>query len=139
MRVGEFPVKGLILAAGLGTRLLPITKHLPKPLLPFFGPSLFDLALETMHQHGVTDVSANSHHLAAKIQAELKRGYKNLRLNSSFEAQILGTGGAIPPLRSWLNGSHLLIFNADILCDVNLQELIKHHFASEALATMVCL
>lgn len=139
MSQSDFPIKSLVLAAGLGTRLLPLTKHLPKPLLPVFGPSLFHLALEGMYQHGLKEVAANSHHLSEKIQAELIAGYKDLKLHSSYEPQILGTGGAIPPLRPWLGKAHLLIFNSDILCDVNLTALVKHHFASEALATMVCL
>lgn len=133
-------VKGLVLAAGLGTRLRPITDERPKPLMPFFGPTLLDLALWRCCQGGLRQVAINTHHLAEKISASLgiqKTWFKEVKI--SHEPEILGTGGAVIPLKPWLKEDHLLIYNADIVSDIDLQALISSHLNSGDEATMVLL
>lgn len=133
-------VKGLVLAAGLGTRLRPITDERPKPLMPFFGPTLLDLALWRCREGGVRQLAVNTHHLVRKIDASLtvqKKWFDELVL--SYEPEILGTGGAVIPLKPWLKEDHLLIYNADIVSDIDLRALIALHLKSGDEATMVLL
>ncbi len=133
-------VKGLVLAAGLGTRLRPITEGRPKPLMPFFGPTLLDLSLWRCREAGLRAVAVNTHHLAEKIRNSLKEQKDWFEeLHISHEPEILGTGGAIIPLKPWLKDSHLLIYNADIVSNIDLRELVDAHIKSRREATMVLL
>lgn len=133
-------VRALVLAAGLGTRLRPITDEYPKPLMPFFGPSLLDLALWRCREGGLRHLAINTHHLSEKIQRAVtiqKSWFDDLTISNELE--ILGTGGAIIPLIPWLNADHLLIYNADIVSDIDLNALVSSHLESGNEATMVLL
>ena len=130
--------KALILAAGFGTRLKPLTDHIPKPLLPFFGPSLLDFAIYRVRQAGIQHIAVNAHHLAPLIQSHLHRPeYRNIVV--SVEDTILGTAGAVNPLRHWIGDDDLLIFNADIIADIDLSALLEGHRLNRAVASMVLL
>ena len=130
--------KALILAAGFGTRLKPLTDQLPKALLPFFGPTLLDYAIRRVRVAGVQEIAVNAHHLGDLIKSHLDRAeYRDIKL--SYEQEILGTGGAVNPLRAWIGTDDLLIFNADIVSDIDLSALLEHHRKSLAAATMLLL
>ena len=87
--------KALILAAGYGTRLRPFTCATPKPLLPVWGETMIDRVLGQLRERGVTDVVVNAHHLSDQIRAWVEKN--SLRI--SYEPEILGSGGALNPLR----------------------------------------
>lgn len=133
-------MKALLLAAGFGTRLKPLTDHLPKPLTLFMGRPILDLVYGQVLAAGVEHVAVNTHHLAQKIQLHIQNSplYRH-PVHISFEKEILGTGGSINPLRTWLKGEDLLIFNGDIITSLDLKDLVARYTESQAIASMVLL
>ncbi len=131
------PICGLVLAAGLGTRLKPLTDHMPKPLLPVCGRPLIDKILSDIRRAGVDRIAVNTHHLAVKMHAHLADSPLKKILQINHEPVILGTGGPLVNCRTLFEDyGHLLLHNGDILTDINLQELVRTHMDSGATATM---
>ena len=128
-------MKALILAAGMGSRLAPFTDVLPKPLVPFFGIPSLVYAIDKCISDGL-DICINTHHLPTHIEDFVNTHYKNAGIHLSFEKELLGTGGAVANIRDWLAGDSLLIYNADIISDCSLAELIKTHEKRGKVATM---
>ncbi len=134
-------MKALLLAAGLGTRLRPLTEVLPKPLCLFYGRPILDLVYEQIKRAGIHGIAINTHHLPQVINQHIQ---KHPRVYTpaphiSFEPEILGTGGAITPLRAWLGQDELLICNGDVIADIDLKALVQQHRESGSDATMVLL
>lgn len=128
----------MILAAGLGTRLRPLTYTTPKPLVDVGGEPLIFRALRMLARAGVRDVVVNLHHLGGKIQAALGAGEKfGLRIVYSEEPVILGSGGGIKAAERHLAGGTFFVVNGDALIDVDLAALLAFHRQKNALATMV--
>lgn len=95
-------LRGMILCAGYGTRLRPLTDLVPKPLLPVGGRALLDLAVAGLDRAGVGPIVVNTHHLGGQVAAHLAARPDALRFTLSPEAEILGTGGAwTAPMPSW--------------------------------------
>jgi len=131
-------MRAMILAAGLGTRLRPLTNHTPKPLLPIAGTPLIVWNLLLLRQHGVTDVLINLHHLGHLIEQALGDGATfGLRLAYSQEPVVLGTGGGIKQAEPFFEGQPFLVLNGDTLLELDLGALMTFHRDREALATMV--
>jgi len=128
----------MVLAAGLGTRLQPLTGRLPKPLLPLMLVPILAHLLAQLGRQGVREVVINGHHLADRLAAWLGDGRRwGLRLTFTREAEILGTAGALKNARAHLQGAPFLVINADVLVDFDLQTLWSWHRARGALVTMV--
>jgi len=132
-------LKCLILCAGLGTRLRPLTDHVPKPLATVFNTPLFDAALRACQAAGATDFAVNTHHLPGKmsehaIRAAEANGLASIHVQN--EPEILGTGGALIALGRWWGEHDLLVYNGDILSEIPLKDLVKRHQASSNLVTM---
>lgn len=132
-------VKGLVLAAGLGNRLKPLTDRWPKPLVPFLGAQPLILALWRLKQAGITDIAINTHHLAAQIAEFAKTKPFGLQLRVAHEPEILGTGGVYNPLRTWLGTADLVVLNGDVVSDMPVAPLVTMHQTKSALATMAVL
>ncbi len=134
------PLKSLILAAGYGTRLKPLTDVIPKPLTTVCGVPLLDAALARAKLAGATAFAVNSHHLHELILNRLKEcgvGITGTEVFVSHEGrEILGTGGALVALEDWWDDSPLLVYNGDILSDMALDQLSAAHHASKAIVTM---
>jgi len=110
-------VVGVVLAAGSGTRLRPLTRLRPKPLCPVGNVALIDLALARL-EGAVDDVAVNVHHGREPLDAHLGD-----RVHLSHEeAQALGTGGALGLLRPWIDGRAVLVVNADAWCPGSLAD-----------------
>jgi mannose-1-phosphate guanylyltransferase len=121
--------KGVILAAGLGTRLRPLTDDIPKPLVPFFGIPLLYLQMHKFSQAGIQHFAINGHHHWQKLKKALDAAPIKLDNYFSLESpQILGTAGAYNPLKEWREGKDLLVMNGDIICDYDLQALVQNHY-----------
>jgi NDP-sugar pyrophosphorylase family protein len=129
--------KAMLLAAGLGTRLRPLTFETPKPLLPLNGKTLIDYTLGYLAKWGIEEVMVNLHHLGHKIREYVDDGSKyGMIAHYSEELQILGTGGGIKNVQGFFGNDPFVALNGDALLDVDLKALISHHFESNAQATM---
>jgi aminoglycoside/choline kinase family phosphotransferase len=131
-------VRGMILAAGYGTRLAPVTDHVPKPLLPVDGVTLLDRIIAGFRQAGIEAIGLNTHHLGEMVAGHVARRPDAADISLFPETEILGTGGALHGARDFLAGApHFLLHNGDVLCDADLPALVADHLASGALATLL--
>lgn len=131
-------MKAMILAAGLGTRLRPLTNTIPKPLLPVGGTPLIVWNLLLLKRHGFKDVVINLHHLGPMIEQTLGNGSKfGLRIIYSHEPMILGTGGGIKQAEPHFSGEPVLVLNGDTLFELDLGALCAFHRDRKAMATLV--
>ena len=131
-------MKAMILAAGLGTRLRPLTNTIPKPLLPIAGTPLIVWNLLLLKRHGIHDAVINLHHLGPMIEQAVGNGSKyGLKIYYSHEPVILGTGGGIKQAESHFSGEPVLIMNGDTLFELDLDALIAFHHRNHAAATLV--
>jgi mannose-1-phosphate guanylyltransferase len=150
----------LLLAAGLGTRLRPLTLEIPKALLPIYGVPLLDLHIERLlgggasgtPLGGMTDgptagtsgpppcasrVVINAHHLAGSLSDHIVHHPRAAQLVVSHEPQILGTGGAIRRAAAWLNSDPFLVLNSDALFPMPGRDALAHHGTGGFPATMI--
>jgi NDP-sugar pyrophosphorylase family protein len=130
-------MKAMILAAGLGTRLRPLTDALPKPLLPVAGRPLIVWNLLLLRRHGITDVIINLHHLGHLIEQALGDGSQfGMKIAYSKEPVLLGTGGGLKQAEPFFCGEPFVVLNGDTLFDLDLGGLAAVHRQSRAVATM---
>lgn len=130
--------QAMILAAGLGTRLRPLTLHTPKPILPLDGTTLIDHQLGYLAKSGMKHVAINLHHLGEKIREHIGGdSVRGMEINFSDEPTILGTGGGIKKAARFFGRKPFVVLNADALIACDIKALIKAHLKSGAQATMV--
>jgi len=130
-------MKAAILAAGLGTRLRPLTYRVPKALLPVLNRPLLGLWLERLEAAGFVQVAVNTHHLAGQVQDFLSRGGPwGLHLQVSQEPEIQGTGGGLRRLGDLMGPAPFLAVNGDILTDLD-PSLIHRQHRQDAIATLI--
>ncbi|HEV8130498.1 MAG TPA: NDP-sugar synthase [Acidobacteriota bacterium] len=131
-------MKGLVLAAGLGTRLLPLTLCRAKPAMPYRDRPLICYCLQSLAAAGLDEVAVNLHHLPDSVrQAVGSAQVGPLKIRYSFEPEILGTAGALNPMRDWLGQDLFLLVNGKVVFDFDLRPAIEHHRCSGALATLI--
>ena len=127
----------MVLAAGLGTRLRPLTLHRPKCLMPVAQRPLLGLWLERLAGLGCARVVVNTHHLAEMVRAWLAQAPPpGLKVRESFEPQILGTGGALVAARAALGDQPFWLVNADVLATADLGRLSQRLEQGGALAVL---
>ena len=112
----------MILAAGLGTRLLPYTKKTPKPLFPVSGRPILEIIINLLQDAGCHEVIVNTHHLHHKIEDFLKNLRSAIPITTCYEPSILGTGGAINNVRGFWDNQPFIVINSDIVTDINLKK-----------------
>ncbi len=128
----------MILAAGLGTRLRPLTDRIPKPLVEVAGHPMVAYPLAIVREAGIRDVIINLHHLGDKIREELGDGSEyGVSITYSEEHPILDTGGAIKKAERFLSGDTFVVLNGDMVIDLDLRTVIDWHRERNATATMV--
>ena len=111
-------MKAMLLAAGRGRRLAPLTDRTPKPLLPVHGQSLIQRILGRLKQAGIREAVINTHHLAEQIERTIGDGTTiGLPIRYSRESELLETGGGIKKALPLLNADVFIICNADIYTD----------------------
>jgi N-acetyl-alpha-D-muramate 1-phosphate uridylyltransferase len=103
----------MILAAGLGRRLRPLTDHTPKPLISVGGKMMIDHALDQLATVGIKRCVVNTHHLADQIQAHVRK-VTNMEVMTSHETTLLDTGGGLMKALPYFGGEPLFVLNADI-------------------------
>lgn len=135
-------MRALVLAAGLGTRLRPLTDTWPKPAVPLLGQPLLRYTLAVLARAGVTDVGLNTHHLEAVMGrvAREEAARFGMRLTLSHEPIIQGTAGGIRGLRKTVEDADVfIVWNGDALFTPELGPLLADHRDSGAVATLVLL
>jgi mannose-1-phosphate guanylyltransferase len=128
-------VAGIVLAAGLGTRLRPLAGKVPKPLVPFFSIPLLELIFKKFTLAGITDLGLNTHFLPEKIEDYLV-SYNHKVFLSKETPEILGTGGAYFGFKEWVKGRTTVVCNGDVLTSADLKPILQHHISSDALVTL---
>lgn len=131
-------MKAMILTAGKGERLLPLTRKYPKPLFPVGDrPALFYI-FDLLKEYGIKDVILNLHHQGEVLKKRLQDGSEfGLRISYSEEEELLGTGGGVKKASSFWNGEDILVINGDNILELNLEKLLQVHRAHRPAATMV--
>jgi NDP-sugar pyrophosphorylase family protein len=131
-------MRAMILAAGKGTRLRPLTDSVPKPLLDVAGQPMIAFPLGLLRDADIGEVVINLHHLGGQIRSRLGDGSEfGVRITYSEEDPILDTGGAIAAARELLGDDSFAVLNADTVIDLRLRDVIAFHRDHRALTTMV--
>ncbi len=132
-------MKAMILAAGLGERMRPLTDGRAKPSLPVLNRPLISLILDFLKRHGVTEAMINLHHCPDSIRGILGDGRRiGLKVSYSEETLILGTAGGLKKVEGFFRGSGtFILINGDFLTDCDLGAALKAHREAGATATMV--
>lgn len=132
------PMRAMILAAGKGNRLRPLTDTVPKPLIEVAGRPMIEFPLELLRRAGIQEVVINLHHLGEQIRARLGDGSAyGLRIHYSPEPTLLDTGGGIAAARPFLAGAPFVLLNADVYIELDLRAMIAFHAAHDALLTLL--
>lgn len=132
-------MKAMILAAGLGTRLRPLTDNLPKALLEVNGAPMLELVIRRLAAAGVGEFVVNTHHFHEKIEAFLRaKNNFGLKVEISREEEFpLETGGGLKKAAAFFGGGEpFFAYNADVYSEMDLGALYSAHLASGALATL---
>lgn len=128
----------MIFAAGLGTRLRPLTNDKPKALVAVNGMPLLEIAIRRLKWFGIKDIVINIHHFGELIIEFLERNNNfNINIQISDERDLLlDTGGGLKKAKRYLEDQPFLIYNTDVISDINPNQLLEQHLASGAIATL---
>lgn len=120
-------MKVLILAAGLGTRLRPLTNDRPKALVKLEGKTLLDHAIDKVKAAGFDEIAVNVHHFADMVEEFIQENYPELNIVISDErTEIQGSGGALKHAERFLEGdTPFLVYNVDVLSDIDLSDMLR--------------
>lgn len=136
-------MRAMVMAAGLGTRLRPLTDSLPKPLVPVGGKPMVEYVLANLAKHGVKEALLNIHYLPEKmrsfVEAWNRAGGKPHLSVQDESGKILGSGGGVALAASWLfaEGEEAIICNSDVLAEPDLTALLKAHRSSGLPCTLM--
>ena len=120
-------MKAIILSAGKGERLRPLTNDLPKVMLPIANKPILQYHIEQLKKVGITNIAINLHHSPEKIKSYFGDGAKlGIHLTYSYEPELLGTSGAVKKLNEFFNETFIVVYG-DIVSEFNLKELIEFH------------
>ncbi|MBM4136157.1 MAG: hypothetical protein FJ241_04915 [Nitrospira sp.] len=125
-----------ILAAGLGERLRPITDHIPKPLIPILGKPVLQTILEKVSALSPDKIGINLHYKKEVIENWINQSTFRKSIQLFPEDPVLGTGGALKNAENFLKGTTFLVYNSDIISDIDLEKLVAFHRSSENLVTL---
>ncbi|MGB6974123.1 MAG: nucleotidyltransferase family protein [Terracidiphilus sp.] len=133
-------MRAMVLAAGLGTRLRPLTDDRPKALVEVAGRTMLEIVLERLRAFGVQEVVVNTHHHAEKIAEHLRaRGNFGMRIEISREENLLDTGGGLKQAAWFFQDAPdepFVLHNVDVLSTIDLADMARQHAQSGALATL---
>ena len=131
-------MKAMILAAGFGTRLKPLTNTVPKPMVPIMNRPILEHTIHLLRTHGIQDITVNLHHLPDIIKEHFDDGKDfGVQLHWSHEPEILGTAGGIKKAQEFLDGEAFLVINSDVVTDCDLSKVISFHKAKGSALTLV--
>ncbi len=130
-------MKAMVLAAGAGTRLRPLTYQVPKPMVPVVNRPVLHHVLDNLLRHGVQEVAVNLYAHADQIRGYVGDGSRwSLKVHYSHEPKLMGTAGAIKKAEGFLKDGPFFVLSGDGLSDINLTEMLAFHKKHKSLATM---
>jgi NDP-sugar pyrophosphorylase family protein len=133
-------MRAMILSAGYGTRLWPLTEDRTKPAIPILGKPLVGYVAEYLARYGFDEIAVNLHHRPQSVRQALGDGSKfGVKLHYVEEPVILGTSGAIDNARALLDGDTFVVVNGKIITDIDLAAALETHRRTRAIATLVLL
>ena len=133
-------MRAIVLSAGYGTRLWPLTEDRTKPAIPILGKPLVGYVAEYLARYGCDEIVVNLHHRPESVRKALGDGSQfNVKLHYVEEPEILGTSGALDNAREYFLEDTFLVVNGKIITDIDLNAALKTHRDSDALATLVLL
>ena len=130
-------LKAMVMAAGLGSRLEPITLRMPKPLIPIMNRPLLDIILTQLKALGVKDVIANTHYLADQIISRYEKNKLGINFNYIKEETLSGTAGGVKKCQYFFDeGEDFIVLSGDVLTNADIKKGIELHKKSGAIATI---
>lgn len=130
-------MRAMVLAAGLGTRLRPLTSNRPKALVEISGRTLLEITLARLRAAGVTDVIVNTHHFADLVESFLRSRDLGMRIEISHEPVLLDTGGGLKNAAWFFDDNRpFVLHNVDILTNIDLAAMLRFHREQNALAVL---
>jgi len=124
-------MKAMVLAAGLGTRLRPLTYEISKPMVPVLDRPVMAHILDLLHAHGIDQVVANLHYFPEPI-----REYFGERISYSYEPELLGTAGGVRNCSEFFGAGPFLVISGDALTDIDIGALARRHEQAGGIATL---
>ncbi|MEK7377006.1 MAG: nucleotidyltransferase family protein, partial [Candidatus Margulisiibacteriota bacterium] len=132
-------MKAFIMAAGVGTRLEPLTLAVPKPMVPVCALPVMQYNIELLKKYGIKDITANLHYFPEQIQGYFKDGKDlGVSISYSYEEELMGTAGGVLKMALSCDKpfSSFIVLSSDVLMDIDLKKLIDFHKKNKALATV---
>jgi len=130
-------MKALLLAAGEGTRLRPLTERLPKPMIPIAGRPILEHNINFLLREGIREIAINLHHCPEVVMNHFGDGSSfGANITYSYEPELLGTAGAVKKLERFFEGTFLVIYG-DNLINFDLNRLLSFHHEHQGIATIV--
>ena len=130
-------MKAMILAAGLGTRLRPLTNVISKPMVQLAGRPCMEYAIRLLKKHGVEDIMVNLHYYPEVIQEYFKEGTDfGVNISYSYEKELLGTAGGLKKVEDFFSGDTVLIISGDGLTDINITDFYNFHKEQGCIASL---
>lgn len=130
-------MKAIILSAGFGTRLLPLTDQIPKALIRYRNIPMINYQIDRLKNSGVNEIIVNAHHHSGKIIDYFSENDFGIKINIIVEKEILGTGGGILNAYEYFqNEDFFLVVNVDIDTDFDLSKMISFHALNDSIATL---
>lgn len=129
-------MKGMILAAGVGSRLDPLTRNTPKPMVPIVNRPVSEHVVELLAKHGFDQIMMNLYHLGPQIESHFGDGSKlGVEISYSKEEELLGTAGAVKAVEEFFDDTFIVI-GGDDLSDIDLTRALEYHKSKKAVATI---
>jgi len=130
-------MKAMIFAAGLGTRLYPITKDRPKAMAEVNGITLLEHNIRFIAAQGFDEIIVNVHHFADKVIDFLKaKNNFGLNIEISYEKELLDTAGGLAKAAGFFDNEDFLLYNVDVVSNIDLQKMLAHHQQNKAIASL---
>jgi NDP-sugar pyrophosphorylase family protein len=130
-------MKAMILAAGFGTRLKPLTDTIPKALVPFSGEPMVNYQIKKLINFGFDEIVINTHHFADKVTDYFNRNFFGIKINVIEEKEILGTGGGILNTEKYFKDEKFfLVLNVDVYANFDFTRIIEFHIYRNPLASL---
>ncbi len=130
-------MRAMILAAGVGSRLDPLTRNLPKPLVPIVNRPVMEHIIELLRKHGFTEIMVNLHYLGDQIERHFGDGERlGVKIFWSREDQLWGDAGSVKRVEEFFHDETFIVVGGDDLADIDLTSLVKTHRDNKALSTI---